>query len=74
MPFINPSFQRWSEKKKWFWRVVMILLTVVNAWEWFHDVSLGRTAAALIDAVFVLIALVVIVASFFGRGKKATQG
>lgn len=50
----------------------MILLTVVNAWEWFHDVSLGRTTAALIDAVFVLIALVVIVASFFGRGKKAT--
>jgi len=42
MPFINSSFQRWSARKKWIWRVVMILLTVLNAWEWFHDVALGR--------------------------------
>jgi hypothetical protein len=74
MPFINLSFQRWPEKKKWFWRVVMILLTVLNGWEWFHDAALGRTVAAVIDVVFVLIALCVIVASFFGGGKSATQG
>jgi len=74
MPFINASFQRLSEKRKWLWRVVMILLTVLNAWEWFHDVAVGRTVAAVIDAVFVLIALCVIVASFFGGGKSATQG
>jgi hypothetical protein len=68
MPFINASFQRWSEKKKWFWRVVMIVLTALNAWEWFHDLSLGRTVAAIIDLAFVLIALCVIVASFLGNG------
>jgi hypothetical protein len=69
MPFINASFQRWPEKKKWVWRVVMILFTVLNAWGWFHDIALGRTDAAVIDAVFVLVALCVIVASFFGRGR-----
>jgi hypothetical protein len=74
MPFINASFQRLSEKRKWIWRGVMILLTVLNAWEWFHYVAVGRTVAAVIDAVFVLIALRVIVASFFGGGKSATQG
>jgi hypothetical protein len=73
MPFINPGFQRWPEKKKWFWRVVMILLTVLNAWEWFHDVAAGRTVAAVLDVVFILIALCVIVASFFGGGKSEAQ-
>jgi hypothetical protein len=48
-------------------------LDVLNAWEWFHDVALGRTVAAVTDAVFVLIALCVIIASFFGR-KGAIQG
>ena len=52
----------------------MILLTILNAWEWFHDIALGRTVAVAIDVVFVLIALCVIVASFFGRGKSAIQG
>jgi hypothetical protein len=52
----------------------MIVLTVLNAWEWFHDVGVGRTVAAVIDAVFVLIALCIIVASFFGGGKNAIQG
>lgn len=42
----------------------MIVLTILNAWEWFHDVALDRTVAAVIDVVFVLIALCVIVASF----------
>ena len=74
MPFINPSFQRLSEKRKWLWRVVMMVLMLVNAWEWFHDVAVGRSVAAVIDAVFVLIALCVIVASFFGGGKNAIQG
>jgi hypothetical protein len=74
MPFINVSFQRLPEKKKWFWRVVMILFTILNAWEWFHDVAVDRPVAAIIDAVFVLILLCVIVASFFGRGKNAIQG
>jgi hypothetical protein len=74
MPFINARFQRLSEKRKWLWRVVMILLTVLNAWEWFHDVAVGRTVAAVIDAVFVLIALCVIVASFFGGGKSEIRG
>jgi hypothetical protein len=71
MSFINTNFQRWPEKKKWVWRVVMTLFTGLNAWEWFHDIALGRTVAAVIDAVFVLFALCVIVASFFGRGKSA---
>jgi hypothetical protein len=74
MPFINPSFQRLPEKKKWFWRLVMILFAVLNIWEWFHDIALGRIGFALIDAVFVLLILCVIVASFFGRGKSAIQG
>ena len=52
----------------------MILLTVLNAWEWFHDVALHRTVAAVTDAVFVVIALCVIVATFFGRGKGAIEG
>jgi hypothetical protein len=52
----------------------MILLTVLNAWEWFHDVALGRTVAAVTDAASVLIALFVIIASFFGRGKGAIEG
>jgi hypothetical protein len=73
MPNINSSFQRWPEKKKWFWRVVIILLTVLNAWNWFHDVALGRTVAAVLDVVFILIALCVVVASFFGRGKSTSQ-
>ncbi len=74
MPFINASFQRLPEKKKWYWRVSMILFAVLNAWEWFHDVGLRRTGFAIVDAVFVLILLCVIVASFFGRGKSAIQG
>ena len=44
------------------------------AWEWFHDVALGRTVFAVTDAVFVVIAFCVIVASFFGRGKGAIEG
>ena len=51
----------------------MILLTVLNAWEWFHDVAAGRTVAAVLDVVFILIALCVIVASFFGGGKSEAQ-
>jgi len=74
MPFINASFQRWPEKKKWLWRVAMILLMVLNVWEWFHDTALGRTGFAVIDATFVLVILCVIIASFFGRGKSAIQG
>ena len=58
------------EKKKWFWRALMILFAVVNVWEWFHDVALRRTFFAIGDALFVLIILGVIVASFWGRGKN----
>lgn len=51
----------------------MILLAVPNAWEWFHDIALERTAAAVTDAVFVLIGICVIVASLSCRGKKVIQ-
>ena len=74
MPFINASFQRWPEKKKWLWRAAMIFFMALNAWEWFHDIALGRTVAAVIYAVFELVILCVIIASFFGRGKNAIQG
>jgi hypothetical protein len=74
VPFINPSFQRLPERTKWFWRVVLILLTILNTWEWFHDVATGRTVAAAIDAVFVLILIGVVVASLFGGGKGTIQG
>jgi len=74
MPFINPSFQRMPERSKWFWRGVLILGTILNTWEWFHDAAIGRTFSAVTDAVFVVILLSVIVASFFGGGKRTTQG
>ena len=74
MPFINTSFQRLPDKKKWFWRVLMILFAVLNVGEWFHDVALGRTVFAIGDAVFALLILCVIVASFLDRGKSAIQG
>ena len=62
------------EKKTWFWRVIMLLFAVLNCLEWFHDVTQGRRFFAIGDAVFVLLILCVIVASFVGRGKSAIQG
>lgn len=62
------------EKKKLFWRVLMILFAILNIWEWFHDVALGRTFFAIGDAVFVLLILCVVVASFFGGGKRPVRG
>ena len=41
----------------------MIVLTILNAGEWFHDVALDRTVA-VIDAVFLLIARCMIAAAF----------
>ena len=74
MPLINRSFQRLPERKKWFWRVLMIFCASLNVWERFHDVALGRTFFAIGDAVFVFLILCVIVGSFLGRGKSAIQG
>ena len=66
MRLINASFHRLPEKKKWCWRVGLVVFTVLNVWEWFHDVALGRTFFAIGDAVFALVILCVIVASFLG--------
>ena len=74
MPLIKASFHRLPEKKKWYWRVGLILFAVLNVWEWFHDVALGRTLFAIGDAVFALLILCVIIASFLDRGKSAIQG
>jgi hypothetical protein len=74
MPLINDSFHRLPEKKKWYWRVGLILFVVLNVWEWFHDVALGRMFFAIGDAVFALLILYVIIASFLGGGKSAIQG
>ena len=65
MPFINPSFRRLPEKHKWSWRVAMFLLTALNCWEWFRHIEAGKTGLAVIDAIFVVMALCVIAASFF---------
>ena len=74
MPLIKASFHRLPEKKKWYWRVGLIFFAVLNVWEWLHDVALGRTLFAIGDAVFALLILCVIIASFLGRGKSAIQG
>jgi len=64
MPFAKSGFHALPEKKKWFWRVVMILVTIGNAWESFRHVALGSIVAAVVDAVFVLMGLIIILVMF----------
>lgn len=64
MAWLDSSFQRLPEKRKWFWRIVMFLLMALNGWEWFRHMTAGSLVAAAVDAIFVVIALCFIVASF----------
>jgi hypothetical protein len=73
MAWINPSFQRLPEKRKWLWRVVLFLLMALNCWEWFRHMTAGSLVAAAVDAIFVANALCFIVASFFDCCKIAVS-
>lgn len=64
MPFAKSGFHALPEKKKWLWRVTMILATIANGWECFRHVAAGSVIVAIIDAVFGLICVGVLGVSF----------
>lgn len=64
MPFAKSGFHALPEKKKWLWRVTMILVTIGNLWVCFRHIAAGSIVGAVIDAVFALMCGGVLAVSF----------
>jgi hypothetical protein len=49
--------ERSGDKHKWFWRVVLLLATALNGWQWHEHSMTHRPVAAVIDVVFAILSL-----------------
>jgi hypothetical protein len=49
--------ERLGGKHRWFWRIVLLLATALNGWQWHQHSTTHNPMAAVIDAVFAILGL-----------------